>query len=112
MPITKDKPPAVELDSVTKRFGTHVAVAGLSLVVPRGSIYGFIGPNGSGKTSTLRMIMNILQPDAREVRVLGETMSGACSVKASFPNSVSCWAGCSAADGTRPKRWLHSRRPG
>lgn len=53
----------VEIDNVTKTFGEHVAVDGLSLAVPEGSIYGFIGPNGSGKTTTLRMIMRIYHPD-------------------------------------------------
>ena len=50
---------AVELSQVTKSFGSHIAVNELSLNVPAGSVYGFIGPNGSGKTTTLRMIMNI-----------------------------------------------------
>src|SRR5262249_4865131 len=53
---------AVVLDAVTKSFGAHVAVRELSLQVPQGSIYGFIGPNGSGKTTTLRMIMRIFLP--------------------------------------------------
>ncbi len=44
---------AVELQGVTKTFARHTAVDDLSLTVPRGSIYGFIGPNGSGKTTTL-----------------------------------------------------------
>ncbi len=64
---------AVRLDSVTKRFGTHTAVSSLSLEVPRGSLYGFIGPNGSGKTTTIRMILHILAPDSGELEVLGET---------------------------------------
>ncbi len=67
---------AIELENVTKRFGKHVAVDGLDLRVPEGSIYGFIGPNGSGKTTTLRMILRIIQPDSGTVRVLGAT-SGA-----------------------------------
>ena len=54
---------AVEIDHVTKSFGAQVAVDDLSLAVPNGSIYGFIGPNGSGKTTTLRMIMRIFLPD-------------------------------------------------
>lgn len=62
---------AVELNGVTKTFGPHTAVRDLSLVVPEGSCYGFIGPNGSGKTTTLRMIMRILEQDAGDVRVLG-----------------------------------------
>src|SRR6266513_2205662 len=63
---------AVEIEHVTKTFGTFAAVDDLSLEVPRGTIYGFIGPNGSGKTTTLRMIMHILHPDRGEIRVLGE----------------------------------------
>ncbi|MFO0808263.1 MAG: ATP-binding cassette domain-containing protein [Gemmataceae bacterium] len=63
---------AVEIDAVTKTFGPQTAVGDLSLSVPPGSIYGFIGPNGSGKTTTLRMIMRILHPDRGHIRVLGE----------------------------------------
>src|SRR5688500_14555524 len=62
---------AISLDRVTKRFGAHTAVNDLSLEVPEGSIYGFIGPNGSGKTTTIRMIMHILLPDSGHIRVLG-----------------------------------------
>ncbi len=62
---------AVELEKVTKRFGTHVAVDSLDLVVPKGTIYGFIGPNGSGKTTTLRMILRIFHPDEGRIRVMG-----------------------------------------
>ena len=62
---------AVELTQVTKRFGQHTAVSNLDLQVPESSIYGFIGPNGSGKTTTIRMILRIFQPDAGVVRVLG-----------------------------------------
>jgi len=65
---------AIELSGVTKTFGTHTAVDDLQLTVPRGSVYGFIGPNGSGKTTTLRMIMNILYPDRGEIRIFGETL--------------------------------------
>ncbi len=64
---------AVRLEGVTKTFGAHRAVDGLSLTVPRGAIFGFIGPNGSGKTTTLRMILHILYPDAGRIEVLGST---------------------------------------
>jgi ABC-2 type transport system ATP-binding protein len=63
---------AIAIDGVTKTFGGFTAVDGVSLRVPRGSLYGFIGPNGSGKTTTLRMIMHILLPDRGEIEVLGE----------------------------------------
>ena len=62
---------AVQLEGVTKSFGQTVAVDRLDLVVPQGSIYGFIGPNGSGKTTTLRLMLRIFQPDAGQVIVLG-----------------------------------------
>lgn len=68
----------VELRQVSKTFGKTVAVDDLSLDVPRGSVYGFIGPNGSGKTTTLRMIMNIYHPDGGTIRVFGEELRGAC----------------------------------
>src|SRR5262249_17980635 len=75
---------AVEIDHVTKTFGTHVAVDDLSLSVPTGSIYGFIGPNGSGKTTTLRMIMRILDPNSGTVSVLGESSMGAASDRVGY----------------------------
>jgi ABC-type multidrug transport system ATPase subunit len=62
---------AVEIEHVTKTFGSHVAVNDLSLQVPTGTVYGFIGPNGSGKTTTLRMIMRILHPDSGTISFLG-----------------------------------------
>ncbi len=65
--------PAIELENVTKRFRKTTAVDQLSLAVPTGSIYGFIGPNGSGKTTTLRMILRIFQPDQGVVNVLGSS---------------------------------------
>lgn len=70
---------AVEMRHVTKIFGSHTAVDDLSLDVPLGSVYGFIGPNGSGKTTTLRMIMNIFYPDRGSIRVLGEQRRDACT---------------------------------
>jgi ABC-2 type transport system ATP-binding protein len=67
---------SVEIEEVTKSFGKITAVNDLSLSVPRGSVYGFIGPNGSGKTTTLRMIMNIFYPDRGSIRLFGEPMAG------------------------------------
>ena len=64
---------AVKLSGVTKTYGAHTAVKNLSLSVPEGSIYGFIGPNGSGKTTTIRMILHILHADSGTIEVLGKT---------------------------------------
>src|SRR5437763_2574820 len=75
---------AVEIYEVTKTFGRQTAVDRLSLQVPDGSIYGFIGPNGSGKTTTLRMIMNILLPDQGTIEVLGSSNTAAARDRVSY----------------------------
>jgi ABC-2 type transport system ATP-binding protein len=62
---------------VRKAFAGHVAVAGLSLAIPRGSVFGLLGPNGAGKTTTLRMVMNVLAPDAGSIEVLGRPADAA-----------------------------------
>ena len=66
----------VKIENLSKTFDSHVAVDNLSLEVPKGSIYGFIGPNGSGKTTTMRMLMNIIQPDSGSIEIFGETLRG------------------------------------
>ncbi len=62
---------ALTLDGVTKRFGSFTAVSDLSLQVPKGCIYGFLGQNGAGKTTTIRMVMSIFHPDTGTISVLG-----------------------------------------
>jgi ABC-2 type transport system ATP-binding protein len=62
---------ALELKGVTKTFGKISAVDQISLVVPRGGMYGIIGPSGAGKTTAIRMIMSILFPDSGTLSVLG-----------------------------------------
>jgi ABC-2 type transport system ATP-binding protein len=61
----------IETRNLTKKFGKHDAVSGISLRVPEGATVALIGANGAGKTTTLRMLMNLLEPDVGEVRVLG-----------------------------------------
>ena len=67
---------AVEISGVTKTFGSMTAVDDLTLTVPEGAVYGFIGPNGSGKTTTMRMIVNIFYPDRGSVLVFGSRIIG------------------------------------
>ncbi len=66
---------AVALRGLTKRFrGGQIAVDGLDLEVPEGSVFGFLGPNGSGKTTTIRMMLGLAAPSAGEVRLFGDRM--------------------------------------
>jgi len=62
---------AIDVRDLTKRFGERTVVDRFSMQVPRGTIYGFLGPNGSGKTTTIRMICGLLTPDGGSGRVLG-----------------------------------------
>jgi ABC-2 type transport system ATP-binding protein len=71
-PIAADL--AIETSGLTKRFGSQTAVGGIDLAVPRGSVFGFLGPNGSGKTTTIRMLLGLLRPTAGDARVLGSRM--------------------------------------
>jgi ABC-2 type transport system ATP-binding protein len=70
---------AIEIQHVTKTYGPVVAVNDLSFAVPEGSIYGFIGPNGSGKTTTIRMMLHIIEADRGAIRILGDVLHSACT---------------------------------
>jgi ABC-2 type transport system ATP-binding protein len=62
---------AIRARGLTKRFGALVAVDHVDLDVPRANVYGFLGPNGSGKTTTIRMLCGLLAPSEGEIEVLG-----------------------------------------
>ncbi|MFJ9035286.1 ABC transporter ATP-binding protein [Streptomyces sp. NPDC102406] len=67
--------PVIETRDLTKRYrGGQLAVDRLSLTVPEGAVFGFLGPNGSGKTTTIRMLMGLIEPTAGTARVLGRPM--------------------------------------
>ncbi|MGW1376549.1 ATP-binding cassette domain-containing protein [Streptomyces sp. NPDC002446] len=69
---------AIETRGLTKAYrGGQLAVDGLDLAVPRGSVFGFLGPNGSGKTTTIRMLMGLIDATAGSARVLGQPMPAA-----------------------------------
>jgi ABC-2 type transport system ATP-binding protein len=62
---------AIDAHGLVKRFGNFTAVAGLDFEVYRGEIFGFLGPNGSGKTTTIRMLLGLLPPTEGRIEVLG-----------------------------------------
>lgn len=64
-------PPIVDVHRLNKRFGTRHVVKDLSLQVKRGEIYGFLGPNGSGKTTSIRLMCGLLKPDSGAGTCLG-----------------------------------------
>ncbi|MCA9317664.1 MAG: ATP-binding cassette domain-containing protein, partial [Planctomycetes bacterium] len=66
--------PAARFEDVRKRFGDFEAVKGISFEVAPGSLFGLLGSNGAGKTTSIRMLMNIFKPDSGRVEVLGQTM--------------------------------------
>jgi ABC-2 type transport system ATP-binding protein len=70
--MSANGPVAVAFDHVTKRYGNFTAVDAIGFEVPTGSIFGILGSNGAGKTTSIRMLMNILKPDKGSIQVLGE----------------------------------------
>jgi ABC-2 type transport system ATP-binding protein len=83
---TKDPAPArqatdlaVRTRGLTRTFGSQVAVDAVDLEVPRGAVYGFLGPNGSGKTTTIRMLLGLLSADSGSIELLGHDMPAGVS---------------------------------
>jgi ABC-type multidrug transport system ATPase subunit len=70
-------PLAIETHGLTKSFGSATVVRDLDLAVPRGSVFGFLGPNGSGKTTTIRMLLGLASATRGDIRMLDEPMPGA-----------------------------------
>lgn len=63
---------AIKVEKLTRTFGEFVAVNGIDFEVPSGQVFGFLGPNGSGKTTTIRMLLGLLQPTSGTAYVLGQ----------------------------------------
>jgi ABC-2 type transport system ATP-binding protein len=63
--------PAIHTVELSKRFGKTVALAGLSMTVPRGEVFGFLGPNGAGKTTSVKLLLGLIAPSSGEAWVLG-----------------------------------------
>lgn len=68
---------AVEIKGLTKNFGTKQALKGLNMTVPQGAIYGFIGENGSGKSTTEKLICGLMLPNSGEIKLFGKAHTNA-----------------------------------
>ena len=64
--------PAIHTVELSKRFGKTVALAGLSMTVPRGEVFGFLGPNGAGKTTSVKLLLGLIAPTSGEGWLLGQ----------------------------------------
>ena len=74
--LSQDADAPVVTRGLTKRFRHQLAVGGIDLTVPRGAVYGFLGPNGSGKTTTIRMLLGLIRPTTGDITLLGQPMPG------------------------------------
>ncbi|MFC3958351.1 ABC transporter ATP-binding protein [Halovivax cerinus] len=75
MPVEDAANPAIETRDLRKRYGSEVALDGISLSIPSGTVYGFLGPNGAGKTTTMRLLTGLAQPSGGGARVCGTPVS-------------------------------------
>ena len=71
-----DQHPAIQVTDLTKRFGDFIAVNSINFEVHHGEIFGFLGPNGSGKTTTIRMMLGLMKPTSGAVEILGMKVDG------------------------------------
>jgi ABC-2 type transport system ATP-binding protein len=72
--MTSTPPLALQLQNVVKQYGDHVALGGVSIDVPKGSIFGLLGPNGAGKTTLIRMVAGITAPDDGSISFFGNPL--------------------------------------
>jgi ABC-2 type transport system ATP-binding protein len=71
----------IQVKNITKRFGTTLAVDGVSFDVPQGQVVGFLGPNGAGKSTTMRVLTGYLPPDDGEAQILGIDLSDSLAIR-------------------------------
>jgi ABC-2 type transport system ATP-binding protein len=74
--IMNNQQPTIQVTDLTKRFGDFTAVNGISFEVHHGEIFGFLGPNGSGKTTTIRMMLGLMKPTGGSTEILGMQVDG------------------------------------
>ncbi|HSP60789.1 MAG TPA: ABC transporter ATP-binding protein [Ornithinimicrobium sp.] len=92
----------IEIRDLTKRFGSTVALDGLTMSVAPGEVHGFLGPNGSGKSTTLRVLLGLLRPDGGSARLLGgDPWADAAQLHrrlAYVPGDVALWPGLTGGE--------------
>ncbi len=98
--VSRESMKAIEVETLTKWYGSARGVEDLSFSIERGEIFGYLGPNGSGKTTTIRCLMGLLRATGGECRVLGERVEpgrGTQHAKVGYlPGEFRIWAGRSA----------------
>jgi ABC-2 type transport system ATP-binding protein len=91
---------AIELKTLTKWYGSARGVEDLSFNIEKGEIFGYLGPNGSGKTTTIRCLMGLLRPTSGECRVLGESVIPGLATQHTrigyLPGDFRIWPGLTA----------------
>ncbi|MGC5585344.1 ATP-binding cassette domain-containing protein [Ornithinimicrobium sp. W1665] len=92
----------IQIRDLTKRFGSTVALDGLTMSVAQGEVHGFLGPNGSGKSTTLRVLLGLLRPDGGSARLLGgDPWADAAQLHrrlAYVPGDVALWPGLTGGE--------------
>ncbi|MFB9732858.1 ABC transporter ATP-binding protein [Ornithinimicrobium kibberense] len=92
----------IEIRDLTKRFGSTVALDGLTMSVAQGEVHGFLGPNGSGKSTTLRVLLGLLRADGGSARLLGgDPWADAAQLHrrlAYVPGDVALWPGLTGGE--------------
>ena len=75
---------AIELDNLTKRYGSRLGIDSINLAIPSGAVFGFLGPNGAGKTTAIRLLLGLLRPSSGRATVLGmDALTESPRIKAS-----------------------------
>ena len=91
---------ALEVHSLTKHYGPNRGIEDITFAIPRGEIFGYLGPNGSGKTTTLRCIMGLLRPSGGEMVILGQKVRPYRATQHErigyLPGEFRIWRGCRA----------------
>lgn len=102
---------AIDIRGLTKNFGDHTAVDGLSLAIEEGELFSLLGVNGAGKTTTIRMLTGLLPPDRGEIHLLGRSISQARGVTAVSPQESAIAPNLTVVENLRLMAGLYGMDP-